>query len=180
MSDLEARVRRLEDIEEIRKLKHYYYAACIDRMVCLHDERAIAELIGRFTDDIEIDFTTFPIIRGKQAVGDFFAKGVPSWLSWCQHRVMNEVIEVDGDSARGQWYFDCPAFYRGETGGPLAFFRRWRGSVISGSGLVAGRYIEDYVREGGIWKWKRIEAQLDVNHGLKNAFDGARYVEKNR
>ena len=169
MSDLEARLRRLEDIEEIRKLKHYYYARCIDRMVCLHDENAISETISRFADDIVIDFTSLPVVRGKEAVAKFFREYVPLGLSWCQHRVMNEVIEVDGDSARAEWYFDCPAF-----------FRRGTAAGFSGSGLVAGRYREEYIREDGVWKWKRIEAQLDVSHKLKNAFDEATFVEKNR
>lgn len=169
MSDLEARLGRLEDIEEIRKLKHYHYARCIDRMVCLHDGKAISETISRFTEDIVIDFTGFPVLTGKEAVAKFFREGVPSWLSWCQHRVMNEVIEIEGDSARAEWYFDCPAFF---SGGITA--------RVSGSGLVAGRYREEYIREDGVWKWKRIEAQLDVSHKLKNAFDEATFVEKNR
>lgn len=166
MSDLEARVRRLEDIEEIRRLKHYYYATCIDRKVCLNDDKAIAEMISRLADDVEIDFTYFPVIRGKEMVAKFFKEHVPVSMQWCQHRVTNGVIDVNGDTAHGEWYFDCPAQFR-------------RGASVRGSGFVAGRYIEDYVRVDGVWKWKRIVAQIDVLHKLKNAFEDAKFVEKN-
>ena len=169
MSDLEQRIRRLEDIEEIRKLKHYYYARCIDRMVCLRDEAAISETVTRLADDVVIDFTSLPVRKGKEAAARFFREDVPNWLSWCQHRVMNEVIEIQGDSAQAVWYFDCPAVFR-------------RGTVagFKGSGLVAGRYTEEYIREDGVWKWKRITAHLDVSHKLKNAFENAFFVQENR
>ena len=169
MSDFESRLRQLEGIEAIRKLKHYYYATCIDRRVCLGDEHAIAQTISRFASDIVLDFTGVPLMNGKEAAAKFFDEGVPSSLSWCQHRVMNEVIEVDGDSARAEWYLDCPAIFR--RGGRAGF---------SGPGLVAGRYKEEYVCEDGVWKWKRIEAQLDISHKFRKAIRSATYVEKNR
>jgi hypothetical protein len=169
MSDLAARIRRLEDIEEIRRLKHYYYARCVDRMVCLNDEAAIAETVSRFADDIVIDFTGVPVLHGKTAAAKFYREDVPRSLSWCQHRVMNEIIEVDGDIARGEWYFDCPAC-----------FRRGGGSGFSGAGLVAGRYKEEYVRQDGVWKWKRIEAQIDVVRRMRNAYKHAKFVARNR
>jgi len=167
MTELEARISRLEAVEEIRKLKHYYYSKCIDRWVCLGDEAAISETISRFCSDILIDFTGFPLTRGKEAAAKLFREEVPRALSWCQHRVMNEIIEVNGDWAQAEWYVDCPARFR-------------KGTRISGSGLIAGRYREEYTREGGLWKWKRIEAHLDVIHKMRNAFDKALFLERNR
>ena len=35
MSDLEKRIQHLEDLEAIRRLKHYYYCHCVDRAVGL-------------------------------------------------------------------------------------------------------------------------------------------------
>jgi hypothetical protein len=102
MSDLEARIAHIEDVEAIRYLKHYCYCHCVDRAVA-GKSGAIDEMINRLTDDVVIDFTGFPLAEGKEAVTAFYAQGVPSMLSWSQHRTSNEVITIDGDRATGLW-----------------------------------------------------------------------------
>ena len=168
MSNLEARIQHLEDLEAIRHLKHHYYSHCIDRSVA-GESAAIEETISRFADDMVVDFTDFPPMEGKEAVAAFFAQGVPALLSWCQHRVMNEVIEIDGDTARGRWYVDCPVVFR--DGNPFD---------ITGPGFVGGRYEEEYVRENGVWKWRKITALLDVTNSFSKNWEGVTQLFENR
>jgi hypothetical protein len=150
VGNLEERIRYLEDLEEIRRLKHYYYCRCVDCCVA-GDAGAIEQTISRFADNIVADFTGLPRAEGKAAVIEFYAQTVPAGLTWSQHRVMNEVIDIDGDQASGLWYVDCPVRFRGAGDDGYA-----------GSGFVAGRYEETYCREQGIWKWTSITALLDV------------------
>lgn len=168
MSDLEKRIQHLEDLEAIRRLKHYYYCHCVDRSVA-GDASAIEETISRFSDDIVADFSGLPLAEGKEAVAVFYAQGVPSFLSWCQHRVMNEVIDIDGDTAAASWYIDCPVDFR--EGNPTG---------IVGSGFIAGRYQEEFARVDGVWMWKKIVALLDVQRSFQQNWNGAKQLFKNR
>jgi hypothetical protein len=166
--NLEKRVQYLEDLEAIRYLKHYIYCHCVDRIVA-GDETAIEEIVSRFTDDIIADFTQFPLMEGIEAVSDFYIVGVPSCLSWCQHRVMNDVISIDGDTATASWYIDCPSDFI--PGNPTG---------VEGSGFIAGRYQEEYIREDGLWKWKKIIALLDLQTGFSDNWQGANQIQNNR
>jgi hypothetical protein len=168
MTDLETRIQRLEDLEEIRRLKHYYYCHCVDRAVA-GDASASEETISRFADNIVADFTGQPLAEGKEVVAAFYAQAVPAFLSWCQHRVMNEVIDIDGDTATAMWYIDCPATFR--QGNPAG---------LEGSGFIAGRYAEEYIREDGVWKWSKITALLDVQKSFSDNWNSAQQISSNR
>ena len=154
MTNMEARIQRLEDTEAIRRLKQYYYCHCVDRAVA-GDEHAMGELISRFAEDMAIDFSGLPVIEGREPVAAFYAQQVPNFMSWCHHRVMNEVIDIDGDTATARWYFDCPAILL--EGNPFG---------ILGSYVIAGRYEEEYVRQDGVWKWRKITAILDTQRAF--------------
>ncbi|RLA44354.1 MAG: hypothetical protein DRR42_20580 [Gammaproteobacteria bacterium] len=168
MSDLAQRIQYLEDLEAIRYLKHYYYCHCVDRKVA-GDTAAIDETVSRFTDDIVADFTGLPLAEGREAVIDFYVQGVSSILSWCQHRVMNDVIDISGDTATGLWYVDVPCVFRvGNSTG------------VEGSGFINGRYQEEYVRDHGVWKWKRITALLDTQTSFVDNWTNVKYVNTNR
>ena len=72
MNDDAARLRQLEDIEAIRRLKHFNYCHCVDRAVA-GDAAAIKETLSRFSEDIVADFTGFPLAEGREQVDDFYA-----------------------------------------------------------------------------------------------------------
>ena len=168
MSTIEQRLQHLEDIEAIRQLKHYFYCDRVDRGIGLGDRSALDEVISRFASDIIADFTGFPVAVGIEAVSSFYTQTVPSLLTWSQHRVMNELIDVRGDTATGQWYIDCPVVFR--DGNPLN---------LTGSGIIAGRYHERYRKENGVWKWTAITANLDVIAPWDRNWIEARYVAEN-
>ncbi len=115
------------------------------------------------------DFSGQPLAEGKEAVSAFYSQGVPGFLSWSQHRCMNEMIEVKGDTAAATWYFDCPVVFRAGTATGLA-----------GPGFIGGRYQEEYIREDGVWKWKKIVALIDVQTEFATNWSEATQLFKNR
>ena len=166
--NLTAEVVELLQREAIRRLKHFNYCDCVDRMVA-GEPSAADQLVERFTDDIVADFTGFPVAEGKADVVDFYTRVVPSILSWCQHRVMNEVIDINGDTATATWYVDVPSMFKaGNVTG------------VEGSGFIAGRYQEHYVYQDGQWKWTKIVALLDVFNDMDSHWRNASYVFANR
>ena len=68
--------------------------------------------------------------------------------------VMNPIIEVDGDTAKGKWYF-------------LGALTAAEGNQALWSSL---RYDEEYVRVNGEWKFK----SLKVNTFFSTPFDQGR------
>jgi hypothetical protein len=93
MSDLEARIRRLEDIEAIRALKARY-CNLADRGFngAGHDDEAFASL---FTDDGVFEGSAGPL-QGRAAIRERARAFHPLSM----HLVMNPEIEVDGDRRR--------------------------------------------------------------------------------
>jgi uncharacterized protein (TIGR02246 family) len=131
-TELERRVRVLEDIEAIKRLKHRYADAC-DRG---YDADALAEL---FAEDAVWDGGLFGRHEGREAIYEFF-QGVSSDIVFALHYMMNPIIDVAGDRATGTWYlFQTCTFAQGNT--PI-----WG----------AARYDEEYVRESDGWKFRRL------------------------
>lgn len=98
MSELEARLRRVEALEEIRLLKARYCDLC--------DEGYPAdELCTLFLDDGVWDGGEMGVFEGRQAIHSFFSN-MPSVMSMAIHHVTNSAIEVgeDAATARGRWY----------------------------------------------------------------------------
>ena len=135
MAELEARIRVLEDIEEIRKLKATYCRLCD---AGLGDVAIRDELVSHFTQDARVDFglgesSTF---EGREGLEVFLGQVVPGAVSFCMHMVHNPCIEVTGDRASGEWYFEAP------TTDATSGRAQW----------MAGTYFERYARIGGAWK----------------------------
>jgi len=126
--DLEERIRILEDIEEIKKLKSRY-------VYCL-DERAWDDVLDFFTDDARVDFGLFGKYEGKKEIEEFFKVTFPPTATFTLHMTQDPVIEINGDKARGQWYMhESTTFTEGNTAA-------W-GAV---------KYEEEFVRQNGRWK----------------------------
>ena len=130
LTDLDRRIRVLEDIEAIKQLKARYCAYCDAN----YDADGIASL---FTDDAVWEGEGFGRCEGREAIRTFF-RASPSRMPFAIHHVMNPIIEVQGDSATGQWYLFQPC-----TRGTQA---AW----------LAARYEERYVRLEGAWKFQHL------------------------
>lgn len=141
--ELEDRIRVLEDLEAIKKLKARY-CFLVDEAVGGSRESAV-ELVSLFTEDAFADFGEFGRYERSEGLVAFFADFVPGLLSYTAHMVHNPVIEINGDRATGDWYFEVPCTLR----------------ATNLAGWLQGRYQEEYVREEGAWLWKSITADFD-------------------
>ena len=133
VEDLARRLQVLEDIEAIKKLKTRYCAYCDNH----YDADGIAAL---FTEDAVWDGGSFGKYKGREAIRTFF-RGAPQLLTFAIHQVMNPIIEVQGEMAKGQWYLFQPC------------------TVAEGNQAVwlAARYEEEYVKVGGEWQFTHLK-----------------------
>lgn len=131
MEALERRLRAVEDVLAIQNLKARYAAFCDDN----YNADAIAAL---FTEDAVWEAPKLGRFDGREAIREFF-RGAQGIFSFAIHYSLNGQIEVDGDSARADWFLFMPC--------TLADSERafWR----------AGIDHEDYVRVGDRWMFKR-------------------------
>ena len=133
LEDLERRVKTLEDVEEIKRLKARYCAYCDDN----YDADAIASL---FTEDAVWDGGERGRADGRAEIRTFFIRA-PQRLPFAIHMIMNPIIEVDGDTARGTWYlFQACTYAEGDQ-------------AVWGS----ARYDEEYVRVDGAWMFRHLK-----------------------
>jgi ketosteroid isomerase-like protein len=143
-SDLEARVRKLEakvqelsDLEAIRDLRYRYHE--------LINEGNYTEILDLFTDDAEIDFAHLGRGKGRAALAKFFgsvnispASSGKGLYSFVKQFIHNMAVHVHGDTADGFSYLEAKPIHKGE------------------SYLVAARYDDEYVRQNGTWKFKKM------------------------
>lgn len=140
MDDLARRVRRLEDAEEIRRLKAMYCHYCDIG----YDADGIASLM---TEDAVWDGgRTFGVHHGREAIREHF-RGASQRVTIARHQVMNPIIDVgvdgDDDSASGQWLLFQPCTVGGEA--------VW----------LAATYHDHYRRVDG--RWLIAETRIDVS-----------------
>ena len=98
--DLEARITRLEDLEAIKQLKARYCEICDDD----HNPDRITQL---FTEDGVWEAKGIGAAKGHEEIRALFQRFQKS-IRFSQHMTMNPVIEVEGERARGTWYFFGP------------------------------------------------------------------------
>ncbi len=131
------RLRRLEDIDAIQKLKARYCNYCDggwDRPT--HDYDGVASL---FVEDGLWDARPLaPLAQGREAIRDLF-KGFQA-APFAVHYVTNPIIEVDGDTATGQWHL-LLAITQGDD--QQAFW-------------VIGIYNDEFVRTPEGWRFKAL------------------------
>jgi hypothetical protein len=140
---LQAQMRTLQDIEEIKRLQRSYGYYLENWMT--------DEVVDLFSDSPDtVLWIKAGEFRGKESIRRFFkprgqaqARRIPGFL----HQVMqlSPIIDVapDGKTARGRWN----GF--GSTAAPRAdgLFQGWMNGV----------YENEYVKENGTWKIKKID-----------------------
>jgi hypothetical protein len=97
---LEDRLRRLEDRAAIRELRHEYCYRIDD-----FDFDGFAAL---FTDDARVDFGPAGTYEGRDEVRQFAREVVGEEYTFLAHMVHNPIIDLDGETASGRWYFEVP------------------------------------------------------------------------
>lgn len=123
----------MDDYAAIQNLKARYCASadssCEDRQV------ARAALTGLFAHDVTADYGMEPI-TGAEAVADFLSVAISGGSEWMIHNLHSPLVEVDGDTATGQWTVNVRMKRPGNA--ELAF--------------VFGRYHDVFRRVDGAWK----------------------------
>ena len=133
LEELERRVKVLEDIEDIKRLKASYCAYC-------DDNYDVDNIVNLFVEDAVWDGGMRGKYEGRQEIRGFFINA-PKRLPFAVHMVLNPIIQVDGDTAKGTWYLLQACIY------------------ADGDQAVWGsaRYDEEYVRVNGEWKFRNLK-----------------------
>jgi hypothetical protein len=134
IADLERRLRIIEDKEAIKRVKAKY-------MWC-NDKKLWTDLIDCFTEDAYVQYGTEFKLYGAKAEAEFLASrgvGRPSSLSI--HHLHNEEIDIINDrEAKARWQVYVYVI----------------DEEARSKRVTAGYYEEDYVKENGQWKIKRL------------------------
>lgn len=149
-STLEERIRRLEEIEAIKKMKAEYVLAC--------DERRWDDAMRYFTPRAFVAFGPFGKFKTRKELEQFFKEKMPVTIKFTIHRLCNPIIEVNGDTAKGIWYCEIPSTH----------------IPTNTAILQSGTYYDEYIKEGKQWK----HTKLDLVYSYITEF-GEGWVKKN-
>jgi hypothetical protein len=139
-ADLEQRLRRLEDIEEIKKLRARYIEACDGGW----DGRAshnTEKILSFFTEDCLWE-GAYGRREGRAALRKYYEEGSAS-DALAYHILSSPAIDVDGDHARGNWHLTILLTLPDQS-----------------SLLVGGVLDDEYVRTPEGWRIKRTRFSL--------------------
>jgi len=129
LAELEAKIRVLEDIEAIKKLKARYWR-------CL-DSKSWDEVLECFAEDAVVDYGRNIKLEGKKALAEHLKEklGGDSWIGI--HQGHNPEIDViSGKTAKGIWELYVHTIWKPENRGLR----------------LGGFYHDEYVKENGYWK----------------------------
>ena len=144
MTDMDAeslkQLRWLADVEAIKQLKHRYCGFCDAG----YDADSLAAL---FTEDAVWDGGPIGRHEGREAIRAFF-QGSSGRVPFALHMVMNPVIDVQGDSATGNWYLWQPLVYALPPGEEA-----W---------WLSARYDDVYRRQPNGWKFAKVTLSIKL------------------
>jgi hypothetical protein len=139
---VERRLRVLEDIEAIRKLKARYCAACDDN----HNPVTLGAL---FAEDASWEASNMGRADGRAAIQEKLgAVGRSGRIRNSAHHAINPIIDVDGDRATGHWRL-IMLYTANQPNGAVRYFR------------IIGWYRERYVRVRGEWLFQSLYCQVE-------------------
>jgi uncharacterized protein (TIGR02246 family) len=137
-----ARLRRLEDLEEIRQLFTDY-----GRHLDAGDVQAYGEL---FADDGEVLLGPIGRAKGRAAIVELMTKVRERARTPSFHLITNPVIHLDGDRATAEVLWTV---IRPDADGKLEV-------------AMFGRHQDDLVRERGRWRFQKRRGRVDVPAAL--------------
>jgi len=131
IEEIEARITVLEDIEEIKNLMSTYEY--------LIDNHQSDDLVALFADNAKAEWNILGSYEGKEAIANVLKNIVSGTLIWSAHMLLNPLVTVEGDKAKGTFYLFGPSTIPGPEGERAIW--------------VQGRYDNEFVKEGGKWKF---------------------------
>ena len=91
LEELEARIKVLEDIEEIEKLMASY-AYWVDAF-------QMDDVVGLFAENAKAEYGPLGSYEGKDGITTFFKEVVPNTQSWSAHQLRSPIVTVEGEKA---------------------------------------------------------------------------------
>jgi ketosteroid isomerase-like protein len=138
IEELEARIKNLEDIEAIKRLK--------GKFAYFADTQNLKEFMNLVADDAVWEFGPWGHYEGKEQIERFSKDVTLDTYSFMLHHFYNVYIEVKGDTATGMWYFLVPS----------------SNSKKGKAEWLAGVYDETYTKVNGEWKFKRVATEFKI------------------
>jgi hypothetical protein len=139
-SGIEQRLRRLEDVEEIKKLKARYCEACDGGW----DGRAshnTDKIVALFAEDGIWDGGVYGNREGRAQIREYYQSNPE--VPFAFHLLTNPIIEVTGDRATGNWHL------------MICLTQADRTAV-----LIAGVFDDEYTRTAEGWRIMRSRFSL--------------------
>lgn len=127
----------LRDLEAIRTLKALY-ARRADAVFREPGHASAVALADLFTEDGVLDLGPFGRYQGRAAILAACEDILPKGTAWSVHHVTGPLIEVEGDAAKGSWYF--------------LIFAQPHMTPPPPAATIHGGYNDKYTRVGGAWK----------------------------
>jgi hypothetical protein len=135
-ADLRDTVQWLKDLEEIKQLKYRYGRYC-DGGWEHKGGSHMGPIADLFVEDGVWDARPdMPIAQGREAIAKLFVEFRK--IPFASHHMMNPIIEIDGDTAKGYWRLIGGGEMPGRAGGAL---------FLNG-------YEDEYVRTPQGWRIK--------------------------
>jgi hypothetical protein len=139
VKELEAKVQELNDREAVRDLRYRYHEYV--------NEGKFNDIPNLFTEDGELDFAHLGKGKGREGLLKFFGalnekpseanKNQPR-ITWVKQFIHNHVVHLHGNTGHGFSYLEAKPIFNGEAY------------------LVAARYDDEYVKQNGQWKFKKM------------------------
>ena len=148
--DALARLDRVEATLAITRLKHTYWH---------YNDTGLRgdEIAALFTEDGVWSNAELGHYEGRDAIRDFF-NGASAAIPFCAHVGMNEIIDIDGDTAHARWRCLLPATLVEEG--------------EKKSRLILIDYRDDFVRIDGRWFIEKLDILFNFNIEIPNGWAG--------
>lgn len=148
---LEAQVRELQDRNEIQELRFRYHIAV--------NEKKPEMIPDLFAENGGIDFAHLGKAQGKAEVAAFYNQALSELIPFVKQFIHNHVITLHGDTGTGLSYLEATPIFNGE------------------SFLVAARFDDEYVRENGRWKFRKMNLLPYFMVPLKEGWAGPNKIQ---
>lgn len=125
------------DRAEIQELKHEYCYAT--------DGLNVDRIVATFTEDGVLNVPIHDRIEGHDGLAEYFEWFAEQEYQTRAHNVFNPVIDVEGDTATGEWYY-------------MVLY------TLPGGNLELGHshYNDEFVRTGDGWKLSSVTARRRI------------------
>lgn len=134
----------LADRAELQEVKHEYCYAT--------DELDVERILETFTPDGRLVVPIYDPIEGHEEIREYFEWFAEQEYETRAHNVFNPILEIDGDTAAGEWYY-------------VVLYTLPGGNLEVGH----GHYEDEFVRTDDGWKLASVTARRRITREVEAA-----------